>query len=204
MLLAALAAVVVVGCGEVATPLPAASGQDPAEHRFVHVHDFPTMGVRIAPPTGRPRLAWQQGLRASLPVFGPWDARMPPQVKLADYRGGDNGEGPVRPALAWIVVYPDAREVSFGGPDFAPAAARVRGRCPAYVVVDASSGQGWGAFQTCQPPYRGWPAARRRAVGWVEGGPAPLPAPEPRGGQAASCRPAWWRAGRDGRYEATA
>ena len=146
--LAALAAVVAVGCGQAAT-------QEAAEHRFSHVHDFPDMGVRITAPTGRPRLSWQQGLQASLRVFGPWDSQMPPQVKLADYRSRYNGEGPVRPALAWVVVYPDAETPGFGGPDFAPAAARVRGRCPAYVVVDASSGRGWGAFQSCQPPYRG-------------------------------------------------
>jgi hypothetical protein len=153
-MLAALSAVVAGGCGQVATPSPAATTQPAAEHRFVHVHEFPGNGVRIAPPTGRPRLSWQQGLRASLRVSGRWDSRMPPQVKLADYRGGYNGEGPARPALAWVVVYPDALTVPFG-PDIAPASARVRRRCPAYVVVDASSGQGWGAFQTCPPPYRG-------------------------------------------------
>jgi hypothetical protein len=151
-MLAALATIAAVGCGQVATQTPAATGQAP-EHRFVHVHDFPDMGVQIAPPTGRPRLPWRQALQASLRQQGAWDARTPPQVKLANYRNG--GAGPARPVLAWIVVYADAREPAFGGPDFAPAAARVRGRCPAYVVVDATSGQGWGAFQTCQPPYRG-------------------------------------------------
>jgi hypothetical protein len=154
-MLAALATVVAVGCGQATTQAPPAAEQGAAEHRFVHLHQFPDSGKRIAPPTGRPRLSWQQGLRASLRVLGPWDARMPPQVKLADYRGGYNGEGPARPALAWVVVYPDAKEAPFGGPDIAPAAARVRGRCPLYVVVDASSGRGWGAFQTCEPPYRG-------------------------------------------------
>jgi hypothetical protein len=155
MILAALAAVVVVGCGQATTQPPAATTQQAAEHRFVHVHDFPDLGVRIAPPTGRPQLSWQQGLRASLLAFGPWDSQMPPQVKLADYASRYNGEGPARPALAWVVVYPAAKPPGFGGPDFAPAAAGVRGRCPAYVVVDASSGRGWGAFQSCQPPYRG-------------------------------------------------
>jgi hypothetical protein len=38
----------------------------------------------------------------------------------------------VQPTLAWIVVYPDANEGLFGGPDVASPAARVRGRCPAY------------------------------------------------------------------------
>jgi hypothetical protein len=65
----------------------------------------------------------------------------------------------VRPKLAWIVVSPDAEVVSKGGPEFGPDfrsdAPRPAGRCPAYVVVDAISGRGWGAFQTCQPPYRG-------------------------------------------------
>jgi hypothetical protein len=83
-----------------------------------------------------------------------WPSRTPPQVKLADYSSCCNGEGPVRPALAWVVVYPDAEVVEFGRPDFAPPPARVW-RCPAYVVVDAASGRGWGAFQTCDPPYRG-------------------------------------------------
>lgn len=154
-MLLALATVVVAGCGQTSIQSPAATEQGQAEHRFVHVHEFPDRGKRIAPPTGRPRLSWQQALRASLRVHGAWESPTPPQVKLADYSSRYNGEGPVRPALAWIVVYPDAKEVPFGGPDFAPAAARVRGRCPAYVVVDATSGQGWGAFQTCQPPYRG-------------------------------------------------
>jgi hypothetical protein len=154
-MLAALATVAAVGCGQVASQPPAATTEPVAEHRFVHVHDFPGNGVRIALPTSRPRLSWQQGLRASLRVSGPPDSRMPPQVKLADYRGGYNGEGPARPALAWVVVYPDARFVELGRPDFAPPPARVR-RCPAYVVVDASSGQGWGVFQVYgPPPYRG-------------------------------------------------
>jgi hypothetical protein len=151
-IVATLATVAVVGCGQAATQTPAAITQEAAEHRFVHVHQFPGTGVRIAAPTGRPRLSWQQALRASLRVHA-WDSRRPPQVKLADYR--NSNRGPVRPVLAWIVVYPDAKEVNFGGPDFVPAAARARGRCPAYVVVDASSGRGLADFQTCQPPYRG-------------------------------------------------
>lgn len=154
-LLAVLVAFVVVGCGQASSQPPAATSLGGAEHRLVHVHEFPDMGKRIAPPTGRPRLSWQEALRAATRQHGGWDVRTQPQVKLADYNSRFNGEGPVRPALAWIVVYPDATEVLFGGPDFAPAAARVRRRCPAYVVVDATSGQGWGAFQTCQPPYRG-------------------------------------------------
>jgi hypothetical protein len=152
LLLTALVTIVAVGCGQPSTQ-PAATALGEAEHRFVHVHEFPGMGIRITPPTSGPRLSWRQALRAATRQHGAWDARTPPQVKLADYR--NRGAGPDRPVLAWIVVYPDAKEVPFGGPDFVPPAARVRGRCPAYVVVDASSGQGWGAFQTCQPPYRG-------------------------------------------------
>jgi hypothetical protein len=157
-LLAALVAVVAVGCGQ-ASPQPAATAQGQAEHRFVHVHEFPDMGKRIVPPTGRPRLSWQQALQAVTRRNDFWPARTPPQVKLAMFSNCCNGEGPVRPTLAWIVVYPDAETVSMGGPefgpDFAPPAPRKVDRCPAYVVVDATSGRGWGAFQTCEPPYRG-------------------------------------------------
>jgi hypothetical protein len=158
LLLAALVTVVAAGCGQASTQ-SAATAQGQAEHRFVHVHEFPDIGVRIAPPTGRPRLSWQQALQAVTRRNDSWPARSPPQVKLADYSSRYNGEGPVRPKLAWIVVYPDAEGVSIGGPefgpDFRPDAPRETQRCPAYVVVDATSGKGWGAFQTCQPPYRG-------------------------------------------------
>jgi hypothetical protein len=154
LLLAVLASVAAAGCGQPSTRPPAVAALSGAEHRFVHVHEFPSMGARIAPPTGRPRLRWQQALQAVSRRHEAWDAGTPPQVKLADY-SSRTGERPARSVLAWIVVYPDAREVPFGGPDFAPPDARVRGRCPAYVVVDAISGRGWGAFQTCQPPYRG-------------------------------------------------
>jgi hypothetical protein len=147
--LAVLSAVLVVGCGQASQAPPAA-----AEHRFVHVHEFPDLGIRIAPPTAQPKLSWRQALQAVNRRNDSWPARTPPQVKLADYSNRYNGEGPVRPTLAWIVVYPDAQEVLFG-PDIAPPAALIPGRCPAYVVVDATSGRGWGAFQTCDPPYRG-------------------------------------------------
>jgi hypothetical protein len=152
-LLAALVAVVAVGCGQTSTQ-SAAAAQGQAEHRFVHVHEFPDIGVRIAPPTAQPKLSWQQALQAVTRRNDGWPARSPPQVKLADYSSRYNGEGPVRPKLAWIVVYPDAEEVLFG-PDFRPDAPRKVDRCPAYVVVAATSGRGWGTFQTCQPPYRG-------------------------------------------------
>ena len=152
--MAVLSALLVVGCGQAssqAPPAPPAAG----EHRFVHVHEFPGMGIRIAPPTAKPKLSWQQALQAVTRRNDGWVARTPPQVKLADYSSRYNGEGPVRPTLAWIVVYPDAEEIPIGGPDFAPAAARAQHRCPAYVVVDATSGRGWGALQSCDPPYRG-------------------------------------------------
>ena len=157
-LLAALVTVVAVGCGQPSTK-SAATAQGQAEHRFVHVHEFPDIGVRIAPPTDRPRLSWQQALQSVTCRNDGWPARSAPQVKLADYGSRYSGEGPVRPKLAWIVVYPDAEGVSVGGPEFGPdfaqPAPRKTQRCPAYVVVDAASGRGWGAFQTCQPPYRG-------------------------------------------------
>jgi hypothetical protein len=148
---AVLLGLLAVGGGQASSQPPAAAPAD--EHRFVHVHEFPTIGKRIAPPTGRPRLSWQQALAAVTRRNVGWPAPTPPQVKLADYANCCNGEGPVRPRLAWIVVYPDAEEVSFG-PDFRPDNEPV-GRCPAYVAVDAASGRGWGSFQTCDPPYRG-------------------------------------------------
>jgi hypothetical protein len=153
---AVLSAVLVVGCGQAASQAPPAA----AEHRFVHVHEFPDLGIRIAPPTAQPKLSWQQALQAVNRRNDGWPARTPPQVKLADYSHRDNGEGPVRPTLTWIVVYPDAEDISMGGgpesgPDFAPPAPREVGHCPAYVVVDATSGRRWGAFQTCDPKYRG-------------------------------------------------
>ena len=153
LLLAAMVSVVAAGCGQPSTRSPAATALGGAEHRFVHVHEFADMGARIAPPTSRPRLSWQQALQAVTRRHDGWDARTPPQVKLADY-SSRTGEGPVRPVLTWIVIYPDAKEVLFG-PDVASASTQVAHRCPAYVVVDATSGRGWGAFQTCHPPYRG-------------------------------------------------
>jgi hypothetical protein len=153
--LAALLGLLVVGCGQASSRSPAATAQGQAEHRFVHVHEFADMGKRISPPTGRPRLSWQQALAAVTRRNDGWPARTPPQVKLADYANCCNGEGPVRPRLAWIVVYPDAEVVAFGGPDFAPDTPRKVDRCPAYVAVDATSGRAWGSFQTCDPPYRG-------------------------------------------------
>jgi hypothetical protein len=85
-------------------------------------------------------------------VRGFFDARRLPEVKLADY--SDRFQGPMRPVLAWVVVDPRA-EVVEHGPDFAARAAGGRDRCPLYVFVDAATGRGYGAIQTCQPPYRG-------------------------------------------------
>jgi hypothetical protein len=42
-LLATLLAVVAVGCGQPSPQPPAAATQGPAEHRFVHIHEFPDM-----------------------------------------------------------------------------------------------------------------------------------------------------------------
>ena len=144
---AVLVALLVAGSGR------AASREVASRHRFVHVHEFPDMGARIAPPTGRPRLSWQQALHAVIRRHEGWQSRTPPQVKLANY-SSRTGEGPARLVLAWIVVYPDAEQVLFG-PDFTPPDSLGAGHCPAYVVVDATSGRGWGAFQTCEPPYLG-------------------------------------------------
>ena len=146
---AVLVTFLVAGCGRAAPPeaaSPPATG-----HRFVHVHEFPSSGVRIAPPTGTPRLSWRRALEFSEDRYGDWDPGTPPQVKLADYR--NHLRGPARPVLAWVVVYPGA-EVVEHGPDFAPPATR-GGRCPMYVAVDAVGGRLLGALQTCEPPYRG-------------------------------------------------
>ena len=141
------------GCGQAAGQEPIATSAV-GEHRFTHVHEFPAEGIRIALPTGTPRLTWQQALARSEREYGGlWDSRTPPQVKLADYR---SRRRPPAQLLAWIVVYPDALEPAFGGPVTPrPRPPRVRHRCPAYVVVDATSERTWGTFQTCEPPYRG-------------------------------------------------
>ena len=107
--------------------------------------------MRIAPPTGVPRLTWRRALEVSQDRYGDWDASTPPQAKLADYR--DRLRGPDRPVLAWVVVYPTA-EVVAHGPDLAPSAEQGTS-CPFYVGVDADSGRLLGALQTCEPPYRG-------------------------------------------------
>ena len=55
---AVLMTLLVAGSGRVA------SGEVAGGHRLVHVHEFPDMGARMAPPTGRPGLSWQQALQA--------------------------------------------------------------------------------------------------------------------------------------------
>jgi hypothetical protein len=145
---AVLLTLIAAGCGQASSATPATVG----EHRFAHVHEFPGSGIRIAPPTGTPKVTWRQAQAAAEDFYGPFDSRTAPQVKLASYR--DRLRGPIRPVLAWVVVYPDAEVVEFGRPDFAPPPDRVQ-HCPAYVGVDAISGQLLGAFQTCDPPYRG-------------------------------------------------
>jgi len=81
-------------------------------------------------------------------------------VELATLQGrGDPTLFPADPVLVWVVVVPDAEVVDFGGPDFnalgVKPPARTIARCPAYVVFDANTGRGFGAFQTCEPPFRG-------------------------------------------------
>jgi hypothetical protein len=143
-----------------ATQQPAATAQSQAtgrlvaaEHRLVHVYEFPGSGIRLAPPTGQPRLPWQRALRAGS-LKGLFDPHRPPEVKLADY--SDSLLGPRRPVLAWVVVDPYAQSVPTG-PAYPPGKARpVRpSRCPLYGFVDATTGRGYGAMFTCDPPYQG-------------------------------------------------
>jgi hypothetical protein len=148
--LAVLLTLVAVGCGQ-ASSREAFTSAAAGEHRLGHVHGFPPEGIRIAPPTGTPRLSWRQARAAAEEFYGDWGARTPPQVKLADYR--DRLRGLARPVLAWVVVYPEA-EIVDHGPDFAPPPARVQ-RCPVYVGVDATGGRLLGALQACDPPYQG-------------------------------------------------
>jgi hypothetical protein len=63
-------------------------------------------------------------------------------------------QGPRGPVLVWVAVDPHSEVVEFG-PDIRPARAGAPDRCPLYVVVDAVSGRGYGAWQSCDPPYRG-------------------------------------------------
>ena len=119
---------------------------------LVHVHEFPSSGYRLAPPTGRPALSWEQAIRTGT-VRGYFRSGQPPEVRLADF--SRRFHDPVRRALVWVAVDPEHPELRIGGPDFGPGYAGDPGRCPLYVVVDATSGRGYGAWQTCDPPYRG-------------------------------------------------
>ena len=131
------------GCSRTA----AAGGQAASGRALAHVHEFPSSGARLAPPTGMPKLSWRQAVLTPT-VAGFFGTGPPPEVRLADYT--NRFRGPARPTLVWVAVGPDRVVVDMG-----PEAARDPGRCPLYVVVDASSGQGYGAWQHCDPPYRG-------------------------------------------------
>ena len=80
------------------------------------------------------------------------DLDRPPELKLAGYR--NSMQGPRGPVLVWVAVDPHSEVVEFG-PDIRPARTGAPDRCPLYVVVDAASGRGYGAWQSCDPPYRG-------------------------------------------------
>jgi hypothetical protein len=152
---AVLAVALVAGCAGSPRPSatvtpPVAAGTSVPGQALVHVHEFPGSGHRLAPPTWRPVLSWEQAIRTGT-VRGYFPSGPPPEVRLADY--SSRFHDLVRRALVWVAVDPD--HASFeSGPDLKPAA-RDPGRCPLYVVVDATSGRGYGAWQTCDPPYRG-------------------------------------------------
>ncbi len=133
------------------------SASSPAvdRHRLTHVHDFPSLLMRLSPPTGTPRLTWRDAYRLFLRsgLFTTSGSTRMPLVELATFKPNPT-EFPPDPVLAWVVIVPDAEVVPWGGPDFKPPERRTW-RCPAYVVFDANTGQGFGAFQTCEPPFRG-------------------------------------------------
>jgi hypothetical protein len=124
-----------------------------AQHRLVHVYEFPGAGIRLAPPTGQPRLPWQRAVQAGS-LKGLFDPRRPPEVKLADY--SNSLLGPRRPVLVWVVVDPNAESLP-SGPVYPPGKSRPvqRYRCPLYGFVDATTGRGYGARFTCELPYQG-------------------------------------------------
>jgi hypothetical protein len=129
----------------------AGAGQGDAGRRLVHRYEFPDMGIRLDPPTGRPRLTWQQAAR-SRALRGFFRTGRAPEVKLADYR--NTLQGPAQPVLVWVAIDP-ASVVVDHGPDFRPARTGPPDRCPLYLAVDAGTGRGYGAWQTCDPPYLG-------------------------------------------------
>ena len=133
-------------------------------HRLTHVHDFATFPMRLSPPTGTPQLTWRDAYRLSLDsglfLFVYSRSTRMPLVELATLQGRRAPTlFPADPVLVWVVVAPDAEVVDFGGPDFnalgVKPPARATARCPAYAVFDANTGRGLGAFQTCEPPFRG-------------------------------------------------
>jgi hypothetical protein len=151
-----VAAMLVGGCSAPPGPGPAGAGPSATGTRslgqgLVHVHEFPGLGLRLAPPTGRPKLTWPQAARTST-VRRFFDHEPPPQVKLADFTS--RFHDPVSAALVWLAVDPD-QPVFESGPDFKPPATGDPRRCPLYVVVDATTGKGHHAWQSCDPPYRG-------------------------------------------------
>jgi hypothetical protein len=145
----ALVAVLAAGCGG---PPGTGERQVGAEPRLVHVHEFPDTGHRLAPTTAHPVLTRQQAERTEA-VRGYFRPDPPPELKLAEL--SNRFRDPTGPVLAWVAVDPDHPLQRIGGPDFGPGYGDDTRRCPFYVVVDATSGQGYGAWQTCDPPYRG-------------------------------------------------
>jgi hypothetical protein len=130
------------------------------QHRLTHVHDFATELMRLSPPTGTPRLTWQDAYRGYLHngLFDHFPSTRMPLVELATLQPNPSMLPP-DPLLVWVVVVRDAEEITLGGPDYSvlgvkPPARRLR-RCPAYTVFDATTGRALVAFQTCEPPFRG-------------------------------------------------
>lgn len=143
-------------------------GQVAGGHRLVHAYGFPD-GEQLAPPTGQPRLGWQQAYSVGQRDFGTRELdgmrialargifvnpRAPVQVRLADYR---RHAGSARPRLAWVVVYRNDQAVRFGPTptELRDGGDRVLPQCPVYAVVDAITGRYLEEFSACQPPYRG-------------------------------------------------
>lgn len=117
------------------------------------MYEFSGSGIRLAPPTGQPRLPWQRALRAGS-LAGMFAGRRQVEVKLADY--SNRLLGPPRPVLVWVVVDPYAESMP-AGPSYPPGKARpVRpARCPQYGIVDATTGRAYLVRFTCELPYRG-------------------------------------------------
>jgi hypothetical protein len=171
---ALLVATLAGGCAQPPRPAttaqPPATGQVAGGHRLVHAYRFPD-GERLAPPTGQPRLGWQQAYLVSQRDFGTRELdgirvrllmgifvnpRAPVQVTLADYRR--RHAGTAGPRLAWVVVYRNDQAVRFGPTPVELRAGRDRlvgPGCPVYALVDAIRGRYLEEFVACRPPYRG-------------------------------------------------